>query len=1063
MDDAHKSGLYRWQRQNKPKVQSRSHKVTTQNDIQDWIKKVTEASDKATDVAFGLAPSGKERGKAAVRLTAGHVRDHEHACSEAQELLTQWVNEKLHFDDDDGFDDLEAWRRKRELRNANNNQSLTSAPTRDSGEFNWDAVHELAADDSVDIDEAAIYERVKKAAIGEEDPYAHLYEMEEEDAVSSVMKNMMRKEVVKETFKRDLGFDDPLTNKPDPRTKMELRHKMVKENREKRQKEEERKKLTTQMKKEARLKAQQLVLKEQKDRDSKMKKEEMETKKEMAKIRKDLQAELRSKEEALKREADEKELMNKMAREELERQKEAEEKAALEVFRQESSKKKQHMVKVELFKAKQAARSLKILHQHFTAWYDIILAKRLLLGKVKAMSDWKLMVRVWGAWRSHVRGRQVDLETEVHERNVIDTQRKGLVADRHFTLSLLRRCFLTWQLFVQEENERKEMREEQEKTRGKMMSLLSAVVEGKLGGAEEGGGGGTERGDGRRGIKNRRVADGGRTTSARSVPGNVGQSTDSQKVMFQQQAPRQAWGETDSIQSSHSNVSCDQQAPISGVRPGTATPTGKGRSAVPTEAWQVTRQHLKLTAEEIAHLGEGGEGGEEGERRQHTNQEIRRRFGTQPWMKQHYVVDSFQHRYSAQQLALKEQQQQIREQQRLIQELQYEQRQQSFRQHLAGGHAADGSPGGVGAVPPLPPEIPAPEAPPPGRQIPRGDEANEPHAGQCASQPEIWAEQMPAASSRLGDGSFSYRSNVLTERSETSVATNMTSTTTGSKKMPHSNKYLQVLKNMEDRAADRARLKAEREEKRRRQEEEKLAKLQAEESKRLQEIEDEKKAKAEAYKQKKRLEKQREEEKRLQQEKEKENLEKAAAHQLRSVMKYRGLLPFKKLISLAKRNWVKAIKHRDREILRQCLQGWRQFTEDEVNRKKEMADEMNHFLMVKHSFQKWRKYKYHQEFLERRAARYHSEQLRARCFNAWLDWVAVEREESRRCMEVARQHYLRYSLRKAFRGWRYLPEQMKREEERQKRKLELRMKVAELIPDFAPSQSVKVEKSEDLS
>ena len=34
----------------------------------------------------------------------------------AQQLLSQWVTDKVRFDDDDGYDDLEAWRRARQNR-----------------------------------------------------------------------------------------------------------------------------------------------------------------------------------------------------------------------------------------------------------------------------------------------------------------------------------------------------------------------------------------------------------------------------------------------------------------------------------------------------------------------------------------------------------------------------------------------------------------------------------------------------------------------------------------------------------------------------------------------------------------------------------------------------------------------------------------------------------------------------------------------------------------------------------------------------------------------------------
>ena len=63
--------------------------------------------------------------------------------------------------------------------------------------------------------------------------------------------------------------------------------------------------------------------------------------------------------------------------------------------------------------------------------------------------------------------------------------------------------------------------------------------------------------------------------------------------------------------------------------------------------------------------------------------QIRRRFGTQPWMNRHYTVNNFEHRFTAQQRLLKEQQSEIKEQKRMIQELMYAQQQQEHRQTLA--------------------------------------------------------------------------------------------------------------------------------------------------------------------------------------------------------------------------------------------------------------------------------------------------------------------------------------------------------------------------------------------
>ena len=70
---------------------------------------------------------------------------------------------------------------------------------------------------------------------------------------------------------------------------------------------------------------------------------------------------------------------------------------------------------------------------------------------------------------------------------------------------------------------------------------------------------------------------------------------------------------------------------------------------------------------------------EQGQVMTHTDLEIRRRFGKQPWMNSPYVVNNLEHRYTAQQKMLHEQQRQIRDQQRLLEELQYNQTNQTLQ------------------------------------------------------------------------------------------------------------------------------------------------------------------------------------------------------------------------------------------------------------------------------------------------------------------------------------------------------------------------------------------------
>ena len=45
------------------------------------------------------------------------------------------------------------------------------------------------------------------------------------------------------------------------------------------------------------------------------------------------------------------------------------------------------------------------------------------MGKARAMSDWKLLLRAWNAWRSYVRGQKLEKESKQMEQDVIDSHR----------------------------------------------------------------------------------------------------------------------------------------------------------------------------------------------------------------------------------------------------------------------------------------------------------------------------------------------------------------------------------------------------------------------------------------------------------------------------------------------------------------------------------------------------------------------------------------------------------------------------------------------------------------
>ncbi|CAC5393174.1 unnamed protein product [Mytilus coruscus] len=961
-DSLHKPGLYKWKRQTDPKVYSRSQKVTTNNDIQDWIKKVEDASNQAADAVFG----DKKKRVTALR-NVDQLREHDDSHSEAQELLSQWVNDKIRLDNDmDEFDDGPWNKRSLEVKKE------------------WDHL--------VDYNnEEYGMNYYRKQYKDEEDPYAFLADMDEDRAVDTVLDQMLQKKVVADRVVNDLGFDDSSKYK-DPRLKMELRHKQVKEKREKHEEQLNRKRREQQAKKDAHLKAKKMILKEDQDKLTKQKKEEMLIRKEMARIRKQMQEERRNVEDLRKREDKKQEELSSYA------------------------------VKLNELKKRQEANDLRTLQRHFSAWYNLVLEKRLLMGKARAMADWKLLFRAWNAWKSFVRSKKIDIETKQHEVDVIKTQRKIQLADSHSKQTLLRKYFAAWQLWVKQEVERKELEHAQSNTKSKMAALLEAAATGKLWTGTE-----TDRTS-----STRETTKSSRTQSARTGRKPVTPSASDIDSFFDQPAKRP--------QSSKSDTSINISEAAK----------QKQDNRIPTQPWQITRKHLNLTNEEMANMGDSED---------HIAQsdlKVRKRFGTQPWMNTKYITNNFENRHQAQQKILQEQQKQLKEQQRIIEELQFGQnqsklheqleKQQAILEHLAKNitpRTGDSVPKGQTS----PSEVPWQQS-----------NAN---SQSTNKQSNISKQNNSAIVNSLKNEQANKKQNqktsnfaMDTSRTTSTAVTARTDSTTKS-----NTKYLQTLKNMDERAAERTRLKAERDEKRRQAEEEKLKQLEAEEELRRKELEEDKRARAEAYREKKRLDKQKEMEKQQRDEKVRQLNAKADEHYIRSIMKYRGLVPFKKLADMAKKNEFTAIAHHKSLIKRHVFSAWYDYVQYIKAQKEKLADNMYKYLIVKRSFNNWRNFKHHTIILEGRARRYYERNLKNKIFSVWSDWACQEVLDFINKDQKAREYYIWKLKQKSFDAIRTFPEEEKKEKERVKRISEMRQKVAALLPDFSASS---LKESNDL-
>uniref|UniRef100_A0A3Q3KD43 Coiled-coil domain containing 191 n=1 Tax=Monopterus albus TaxID=43700 RepID=A0A3Q3KD43_MONAL len=192
--------------------------------------------------------------------------------------------------------------------------------------------------------------------------------------------------------------------------------------------------------------------------------------------------------------------------------------------------------------------TLSYLTRHFSGWYSVVLDQRLRMGKVLALCDWKRQLRAWRAWRAVVWTEQKQREVARTEEELRAENRQCQLAVKSDRRRLLRRCLSEWQLWCRMEREQRELLAQQQETRRKMAALINAASTGKLQARE--------------------------TPPCRPIT-----------------APPEA---------------CNLPKTTEKVR-GSLTPMGAVTQL--SQAWQVTRQHVVLTAAELQETLQRGEGG----------------------------------------------------------------------------------------------------------------------------------------------------------------------------------------------------------------------------------------------------------------------------------------------------------------------------------------------------------------------------------------------------------------------------------------------------------------------
>ncbi|XP_021040603.1 coiled-coil domain-containing protein 191 [Mus caroli] len=254
-----------------------------------------------------------------------------------------------------------------------------------------------------------------------------------------------------------------------------------------------------------------------------------------------------------------------------------------------------------------------------------------------------------------------------------------------------------------------------------------------------------------------------------------------------------------------------------------------------------------------------------------------------------------------------------------------------------------------------------------------------------------------------------------------------------------------LLKAMEERAIQRAERRQILAEKKKKQEEDKLAQLKAQEEERQKKDAEEKEAQLERKREEKRLKKMKELEKQKRIKRNQELEAVAKGHYERVLLRKKGLEPWKRLRMQSKHNVEVAEKYHSLALQRRCLLNWFQYSQEHLATKTAKADQFYSQLLYRRSIRSWLQYV---SDLEKEVRRLCAYLLQKKIFKAWLTTVRELKMDSQRKLKVAAEHCDRKILMLTLETWKAFVKLTKEERVKEERRDHLRRKVSEILPDF---------------
>lgn len=895
--------MFKWNRHTDAKTHS------SRGDVQDWIKRVERASTDAAREVFGNNYQSI--------LEQVHVDDD--ALVEAQDLLDSWLHEKKN-------DDLslevqfknETWaqrsKRSKELTRASSAEDYYSDQLLQS--HDWASPSSYNHSPSLDI-------------IGPE----YDDDLHDEISVQQILRDMLDKKVVEEDILNDLGFDGS-KKKKDPRPKMELRHKQVKEKSVARQKDLEKKRREHSARKQAEAEARQQLIREEKEKQTRFKKEEEEISKEMAKIRRVMEEEKKAAKEKLDSERRKEQEAELLARQYLEEEQKQKEERLRKEFKEKEEMRQMLLEEMERKAAEEASNNLRTVQRHFSAWYSVVASQRIKVGKARAMSDWRCKLRAWNAWRAYVNHIRSDKEAHAVTMEMKEKHRKEQLSAKFHRRHLLARCLRAWQKWVKTEQEEQQLREEHNRKTQKMAALLEAAASGRLW-SERGG-----KMDVSLELKD--IEEDGTEQSSStarkldelfSQPGRILPNRDKHPLR----------GEKPSEETLSKNFASSNKPPVSKSAWTKQSATESAKKTHRSEKETKLKSQRQRTYSEVENV-EIFSTVQNGDNHKRVRNKNNNNF-------------SVYRSKSVEKLG--------------YQDVQTEEESLSERSGITTTFA---------------------------------DDDNSTERSKFTSREAVVKSQKPAT------------------------------------------KPLHLA--MEERAQQRMLRKKALDEKKRKAEEEKLAFLKKEQERKEAELLAEKQEALRKRKEEKRITREREIEKQRQQEHNRHRVTMATQHYTTTLLVKFGLLPWRRLVEIARENMARATLYHNMVLLRMCFSPWLKYTRQVGEEREKAADSLYKKILLRRTWKQWRKYGQHAVRLQAVAEDYCSSYLVKKYFRYWQDYVTEQQIMLWEKERMAEEHDEWRIKKLALTYWKkYIP--MKRgEKERETRREEMRKRVSSWLPDF---------------